>query len=47
MVLPLSLINVQVGAGIKAMIDKGIVTRDELFVTTKLWNTKHAPEDVR
>ena len=32
---------------IKAMIDKGIVTRGELFVTTKLWNTKHAPEDVR
>lgn len=27
-----------VGRGIKRAIDKGVVTRDELFVTTKLWN---------
>lgn len=27
-----------VGRGIKQAIDKGIVTREELFVTTKLWN---------
>ncbi|MDN6195519.1 MAG: aldo/keto reductase [Atopostipes suicloacalis] len=27
-----------VGRGIKRAIDRGLVTRDELFVTTKLWN---------
>lgn len=27
-----------VGRGIKRAIDKGLVTREELFVTTKLWN---------
>lgn len=27
-----------VGQGIRNAIDKGLVTRDELFVTTKLWN---------
>ncbi len=27
-----------VGRGIKRAIDKGVVTRKELFVTTKLWN---------
>ena len=40
-------LSTQVGAGIKTMIDKGVVTRGDLFVTTKLWNTKHVPEDVR
>ncbi|KAI1276348.1 Aldo/keto reductase-like protein [Xylaria sp. FL0933] len=29
----------EVGAGIKAAIDSGYVTRSEIFVTTKLWNT--------
>ena len=28
-----------VGAGIKAAIDEKIVTRDELFITTKVWLT--------
>jgi diketogulonate reductase-like aldo/keto reductase len=32
----------EVGAGIK----KSGVPRSEIFVTTKLWNTKHEPEDV-
>ncbi|CAI7633755.1 unnamed protein product [Penicillium viridicatum] len=32
----------EVGAGIK----KSGVPRDEIFITGKLWNTKHAPEDV-
>lgn len=27
-----------VGEGIKAAIDEGIVTREELFITTKVWN---------
>jgi len=32
----------EVGAGIK---ESG-VPREEIFVTSKLWNTHHAPEDV-
>lgn len=32
----------EVGAGIK----KSGVKRDEVFLTGKLWNTKHRPEDV-
>ncbi|OQD66715.1 hypothetical protein PENPOL_c004G00893 [Penicillium polonicum] len=32
----------EVGAGIK----KSGVPRDEIFITGKLWNTKHSPEDV-
>jgi diketogulonate reductase-like aldo/keto reductase len=32
----------EVGAGIK----KSGVNREEIFITGKLWNTKHAPEDV-
>lgn len=30
-----------VGQGIQNAIDKGLVTREELFVTTKLWNDDH------
>lgn len=30
--------EVSVGRGIKKAIDEGIVTRDELFVTSKVWN---------
>jgi diketogulonate reductase-like aldo/keto reductase len=32
----------EVGAGIK----KSGIKREDIFVTGKLWNTKHAPEDV-
>jgi diketogulonate reductase-like aldo/keto reductase len=32
----------EVGRGIK----KSGVKREDIFLTTKLWNTKHAPEDV-
>jgi diketogulonate reductase-like aldo/keto reductase len=32
----------EVGAGIK----KSGVNRKDIFITGKLWNTKHAPEDV-
>lgn len=31
----------EVGAGIKEAIDAGIVKREDLFVTTKLWCTYH------
>ncbi|KAG2218602.1 hypothetical protein INT45_013910 [Circinella minor] len=39
--------EIQVGAGIKKVIDEGIVKREELFIVTKLWNTYHAKENVR
>ncbi|KAL7484753.1 hypothetical protein ACHAW6_010367 [Cyclotella cf. meneghiniana] len=34
------------GKGIRRAIDEGIVKRDELYITTKLWNTYHAEEHV-
>jgi len=36
----------EVGAGLKAKIDDGTVKREDVFVTSKLWNTKHHPDDV-
>jgi D-xylose reductase len=36
----------QVGQGIAKAIQDGLVTRQELFVTSKLWNTYHRPEHV-
>jgi len=35
------------GQGIKKALDEGIVKRDELFVTSKLWNTYHRKEHVK
>lgn len=37
----------EVGAGINEAIRAGDVRREELWVTTKLWNDAHAPEAVR
>ncbi len=38
----------EVGEGIRrAVVEEGLCTRDELWVTSKLWNTFHAPEHVR
>lgn len=34
--------EIEVGQGIK----KSGVPREEIFITSKLWNTKHRPEDV-
>uniref|UniRef100_U5EWM2 Putative aldo/keto reductase family n=1 Tax=Corethrella appendiculata TaxID=1370023 RepID=U5EWM2_9DIPT len=34
----------EVGEGINAKINEGIVKRDEVFVTSKLWNTFHRPD---
>ena len=31
----------EAGAGIKRAIEEGIVKREDLFITTKLWNTYH------
>ena len=38
--------EIEVGAGLKEAIDQGLVTRDELWVTSKLWNTFHHPDHV-
>lgn len=36
-----------VGAAMQEAFAAGVVKREELFVTTKLWNTNHRPERVR
>ncbi|NME67402.1 aldo/keto reductase [Flammeovirga aprica] len=36
----------EVGDAIKECIDKGIVKREDLFITSKLWNDSHLKEDV-
>jgi diketogulonate reductase-like aldo/keto reductase len=35
-----------VGVAIKAFLDTGKARREDLFITTKLWNTNHRPERV-
>lgn len=37
----------EVGQGINKAIDEGIVKREELFIISKLWNSYHAPKNVR
>jgi alcohol dehydrogenase (NADP+) len=36
----------EIGEALKAGLGTGAVARDELFITTKLWNTNHRPERV-
>lgn len=36
----------EVGQGIRRALDEGIVKRDELFITSKLWNSYHDPKNV-
>ena len=36
----------EVGQGIRNAIGSGLVKREELFVTSKLWNTFHDPQHV-
>ena len=36
-----------VGAAMREAFDAGTVQREDVFVTTKLWNTNHRPERVR
>lgn len=38
--------EVEVGRGIQRAITEGLCTRDELWITSKLWNTYHAAEHV-
>ncbi len=37
----------EVGAGLKNVLSSGAVGREDLWVTSKLWNTNHAPKHVR
>jgi alcohol dehydrogenase (NADP+) len=37
----------QVGETIREAIQAGLLTREDLFITTKLWNTNHRPEHVQ
>ena len=37
----------EVGAGIQAAMESGLCSREDLWVTSKLWNTYHAAEHVR
>lgn len=38
--------EVEIGSALKELFEAGTVQREELFITGKLWNTEHAPEDV-
>ncbi|KAG5715272.1 putative NAD(P)H-dependent D-xylose reductase xyl1, partial [Termitomyces sp. T112] len=37
----------EAGEGVRRAIQEGIVKREELFITSKLWNTFHAREHVK
>jgi len=37
----------EVGNGISSQIGKGVVKREEIFITSKVWCVYHAPKDVR
>ena len=36
----------EVGEALQAELNTGAITREELFITTKVWNTNHRPERV-
>ncbi|XP_020804586.1 aldose reductase isoform X2 [Drosophila serrata] len=37
----------EVGEGVEAKIKEGVVKREDLFITSKVWNTFHSPKLVR
>ncbi|XP_076908680.1 NADPH-dependent aldo-keto reductase, chloroplastic-like [Bidens hawaiensis] len=36
----------EIGVALKKLFDEGVVQRDDLWITSKLWCNNHAPEDV-
>ncbi|XP_031485516.1 NADPH-dependent aldo-keto reductase, chloroplastic-like [Nymphaea colorata] len=36
----------EIGVALRKLIEKGAVKREDLWITSKLWNSDHAPEDV-
>jgi D-xylose reductase len=39
--------EVEAGQGIRSAIEKGLCRREDLWITSKLWNTYHEPQHVR
>ena len=39
--------EVEIGEALQACFEEGLVRRDEMWITSKLWNSSHAPEDVQ
>ncbi|MEM7796416.1 MAG: aldo/keto reductase [Cyanobacteria bacterium P01_C01_bin.118] len=37
----------EIGKALSECFDEGIVTREQMWITSKLWNDSHAPDDVR
>ena len=37
----------EIGQALKDLFDRGVVKREDLFITSKLWNSFHAAQDVR
>ncbi|XP_014516840.1 NADPH-dependent aldo-keto reductase, chloroplastic [Vigna radiata var. radiata] len=36
----------EIGSALKKLFESGVVKREDLWITSKLWNTDHDPEDV-